>query len=147
MLEKFEIGDKYLLVAGALSIAFIAFIAGAFLACDLTGTYTDDDAATKDKIKQNVQSYMDLRMKKNKNRFASMIENNEKISEEQISLKARVGNINTSKYGSLYKTTVTISGTIPWGERLSPVMRRRTFYLTPDGEVLVQAPTNLDNTA
>lgn len=124
----------------------VSFGAGYLVNNGSTGAVTGD--ASTDEIHQAVQELMDQQVQQQRQQFTLMANQSENITVDDLSLSADVTDVSPSEFGSLYKATVTVTGTIPARTGgLQDLNQEQVFYLTPDARYLFQEPQDLEQPA
>ncbi|MFP3950737.1 MAG: hypothetical protein ACLFVP_01115 [Candidatus Bathyarchaeia archaeon] len=156
MLDNLEGHQFHGIIVGFVVVTVVAFFAGSVFGGDIANTFRNKDseapngdieigdAASKEEIKQNVQSFMDLQLEQQRQQLAMIVAQNENISEDDVSIDASVNNVLSSVFGSFYKVTVDITGTVPsqTGE-LRDLENELNLFISQDGRYLFQEPIDL----
>ncbi|MDY6778083.1 MAG: hypothetical protein SVU32_05415 [Candidatus Nanohaloarchaea archaeon] len=152
MLEALERREVYG-IAGVFVLGLaMAFVSGAVVSgsTGITGAITadtggsDSNAASKAEIRQKVQQLMDQRLQRQRQMLTSLANRSANISRSDLSINAQVTDVSESRFGSLYKVTVTVSGTVPSRTGgLRDMSQEQTLYISQDGRYLFQPPTDL----
>ncbi len=148
MFDKLEKRQFYGLIAGFVVVAVVAFGAGAALGGVLMGSSdpgSSGETASEEEISQKVQTMMDQQIQQQEQQLALLAQQSENISEEDLSIEASVQDVSSSQFSSLYKVTISVTGTVPsqTGE-LQPLDQEQVMYISKDGRYLFQQPTDLE---
>lgn len=139
--------EQYGLVGAAVLLAAIGFGAGTMTSGGAAPT--GNVAATggdTDQIQQSVQSFMDQQLQRQQQQLEMVANRSENLTMDDLSMDATVTNVEQSKFGGLYKVTVSISGTVPQrlGSGTRNVNQEQTLYMDSSGRYLFQEPTDLE---
>ncbi|MFO7966073.1 MAG: hypothetical protein R6U44_00545 [Archaeoglobaceae archaeon] len=109
------------------------------------GTSGDGETASEEEISQKVQTMVDQQMQQQEQELALLAQQNEDISEDDISIDASVQDVSSSQFDSLYEVSVAVTGNAPsqTGE-LEPINQEQEMYVTEDGRYVFQQPTDLE---
>ncbi|MDY6777836.1 MAG: hypothetical protein SVU32_04160 [Candidatus Nanohaloarchaea archaeon] len=143
MFDELTQKERYGLAGAAVLLLAVGFGAGVFTS---GGTPTGNVAASGDTatVRQAVQDFMNQQLQRQQQQLQQVATQSPNISADDLSMDATVSSVEPSQFGSLYKATVSVSGTVPSRRGgLRDVSQETTFYLTGDGRYLFQAPTDL----
>ncbi|MDY6788389.1 MAG: hypothetical protein SVV03_00330 [Candidatus Nanohaloarchaea archaeon] len=147
MFDKLEQQEIYGLVAVAVILVAAGFGAGTLTKTGkTTGKSVTTDTASKNQIRQKVQSLMDRQMQRQRQQLKTVANRSENLSIKDLSIGAEVSSVGPSRFGSLQRVNVTISGTVPrrLGSGTRDVRQTQTFYISSDGRYLFQQPRDLE---
>jgi len=157
MLDNLEGRQLHIIIVGLVAIAVVSFFAGSVFGGDLASTFRNDDteapkggigigdAVSKEEIKNNVQSFMDLQLEQQKQQLAMIASQNENISEEDVFIDASVNNVSSSGFSEFYQVSVGITGTVPSQTGgLRDLERQLKLFISLDGRYLFQEPIDLE---
>lgn len=157
MLDNLKKGQVYRLVIAVIAIAMIAFVAGSFVGGDLVGTSGGGNGSTgkgikiggkvsEAEIEENAQSFMNMQLTRSRQQLAMMVQRNENISENDVSIDANVTDVSSSEFDSLYRVNVEITGTVPSRTGgLRDIDQEQSLFISQDGRYVFQQPTDLEN--
>ncbi len=153
MFDKLEQKEVYGLIGGIVVILVLSFAAGALLGGDLFNSSSNDtqpedsvgEALSPEKIEQKVQEFMDLQLKQQRQQLEGAAQQLENVSKEDLSLDSTVEDVSSSKFGSLYKVTTVMTGTVPKRTGgLQDIDQEQVMYISQDGRYLFQQPQDLE---
>jgi hypothetical protein len=143
MFEGLEDKEKYGLALGFAIATVAAFSAGSIVSSP-TGAFASSNPVSSDTVKQDVQSFMDQQLERQRQQFSMMASQNPNITEDELSVDATVTDVSTSRFGSLQKATVSITGTVPARTGGTQSLdREQRLFVSEDGRYLFQEPTDL----
>ncbi|MDY6776955.1 MAG: hypothetical protein SVQ76_02505 [Candidatus Nanohaloarchaea archaeon] len=143
MFEGLEKKEQYGLVGAAIVLLAVGFGAGVSMS---GGSPTASIVASgdTDQIRQTVQSFMDKQMQRQKQKLAVLSQRSKNISASDLSIDAAVKSVEESKFDSLYRVTVTVTGTVPARTGgLQELNQEQVYYISADGRYLFQEPRDL----
>lgn len=157
MLDNLEGHQLHGIIVGLVAITVVSFFAGSVFGGDLANTFINEDneapeggieigdSISKEEIKQNVQSFMDLQLEQQRQQLAMIAAQNENISEDDVFIDASVNNVTSSAFSAFYQVNVGITGTVPsqTGE-LRDLERELKLFISQDGRYLFQEPIDLE---
>lgn len=148
VLDSLSQKERHSLVA-AFTVAITASLvvgyvgAGATMSSP-TGAFSGESTST-DEIRSTVQSMMDQQVQRQQQQLAMMAQQSENLSEDDLSMEAKVEEVNQSEFSSLYRVTASITGEVPSqqsGETKS-IDQEQVMYVSKDGRYLFREPTDL----
>lgn len=147
MLEDLSDREKYGL-AGALALSLVmAYSAGAIVSGNgITGAFTGGETVSEDEVEKTVNSLLSQQMEQQRQSFTQIANQSENISEEDLSIKSEVETVSQSKFDSLYKVEISMTGEVP--NQLSggtqSLDETQVMYISDDGRYMFQEPTDLE---
>jgi len=137
------------LVAAFVMVGLVSLGTG-YLGATVTDTEKPDvkvNSGSEDKVRQSVSSLIDQQIQDQRQQLDLVANTSENISRQDLSIQGSVENINASKFGSLYRAEVSITGTLPsqteeGGTR--ELDRTNIVYVSGDGRYVFQEPTDLE---
>jgi hypothetical protein len=147
MFDRLEDSEKYGLAAGFGLALVAAFFAGSVSAGGSpTGAFMGGNADSAD-VEQTVQSVMDRQLQRQRQQLSMVANQSANITEDDLSIDATVNEVSSSKFGSLQKATVSVTGTVPSRTGgLRSLEQEQVFYVSQNGRYLFQEPTDLQQT-
>lgn len=147
MTEALEKSQKYGLIAGLVIVGVVGFFAGSIYGSNGMPQKTlGKTQISESKIKEKLQPVLDAQMQRQRQQLLTIAAQSQNISKENLSIGAEIINVSSSEFGSLYKVTVSVSGTVPSQTGgLKEIDQEQALYITQDGKYLFPEPTNLDS--
>lgn len=131
-------------VAGVAVVAALVVGYGAGSMSSPTGAFTSDSAST-DEVRSLAESLVESQESSQQQRMALMANRSENLSEEDLSFNAEVDSVNRSRFGSLYRVDISVTGdTVSQLGQVRSVDQTQTLYISSDGRYLFQQPTDLE---
>lgn len=136
-------------IAAVFAVAVAAAFAAGYVGSDVLGSPTGaiSGDASADEIGDNVQQLMDQQMQTQEAQLATMAEQSEDISVDDLSMDATVSDVSASDIDGLVEVTVSISGQMPSQQNpgeLESVDQEQVVYVSADGQYLFPEPTPLN---
>lgn len=143
VLDSLSQKEKQKVTAGfavAVILALFVGYAGA------TYTSTGVSSASKSKVQKEVQSMMDAQTQKQRQQLQRIASSNSNYTSSDLSINAQVTGVEQSRFKSLYKVIVSVTGKVP--SRTKPgttrsLNQKQTLYISKDGRYLFRKPTDL----
>lgn len=133
-------------LTAAFAVAVFASLAAGYAGATTFSSPTGD-AASEDQIRSAVQEVMDQQIQRQQQQLALVAQQNENISEEDLSIEAEILDISQSEFSGLYQVTVSITGEAPSqqnpGETQS-IDEEQVLFISQDGRYLFREPTDLE---
>lgn len=150
MLGKLDRNEKAGLLAAFVVVIGVSVAAG-FYGADYIGTPTGQvgSEASGTEIKQEVQTIMEAQLASQEQQLMMMAQQNENISEDDLSISANVGEPSESEISGLLEVPVEVSGTVPAQDdsgEVEDMDEENILYVSSDGEYLFQEPTEIEET-
>lgn len=150
VLDSLSQKERQGLVA-AFAVAITASLAVGYIGATATvnsptGDFSEGTTST-DEIRSTVQSLMDQQVQSQQQQLALMAQQNENLSEDDVSMEANVEEVSQSDFPSLYRVTVSITGETPSQEQpgeTQSVDEQQVLLISKDGRYLFQEPTDLE---
>lgn len=139
-------------LAAAFAVAVVASLGAGYMGGSMsspTGAFAGEEVS-QDEIRSTAQSIMDQQVQQQQQQLALMAQQNENISQEDLSMEAEVQDVSESEFPSLNKVTVSISGEAPSQENpgeIESVDQEQVIYLSQDGRYMFGPPTDLERAA
>lgn len=142
MFEDLEQKEKYT-IAGAIFLVLVAGFGAGYTTSG--GSTSSGDAVSTEQIRNQVQGLVDQQIAAQRQQLRQVVNQSANLTMEDVSISGTVGTVERSQFGSLYKATVTFSGTVPRrvGSGTRSTSQEQTFYISSDGRYLFQPPTDL----
>lgn len=137
-------------LAAAFAIAVTASLAAGFIGGNTlsspTGAFTGD-TVPQSEIRSTAQTIADQQVQSQSQRLTMVAQQSDNYTEEDLSISSEVKEISESKFPSLYKVTLSLSGETPTrqanGDTRS-IDQEQEIYISKDGRYMFSQPTDLE---
>lgn len=129
-------------VAGAAVLAAVIVGYGAGSMSTPTGDLAS--GASQEDVRGIAESIAQQQEASQQQRMSLMANQSENISEEDLSFNAEVDSVNQSRFGSLYRVDIAVTGdTVSRLGQVESIDQTTTLYVSGDGRYVFQQPTDL----
>jgi hypothetical protein len=133
-------------VFGAAGIAVVAALVVGFGAGSMsspTGEFAASGSA--EEVRGIAETLVQQQESSQQQRIAMIANQSENLSEDDLSFNAEIDNVNQSRFGSLYRVDISVTGdTVSQLGQVQSIDQTQTLYISGDGRYLFQSPTDLE---
>lgn len=144
MLDELSDRTRYGLAAAfALSIV-ASFGAGAVLSG--SEAPVPGGESSENEIRQTAESITSQQVQRQRQQLQQVANQSENLSMEDLSIDSSVESVSRSRFDSLYRVNVSMTGEVPnrLGSGTRSLDQVQTLYISEDGRYLFQEPTDLE---
>lgn len=136
-------------LAAAFAVAVTASLAAGFIGGNTlsspTGAFTGE-TVPQSEIRSTAQTIADQQVQQQSQRLSMIAQQSDNYTEEDLSISSEVQDISESRFPSLYKVTLSLTGETPTqqaGGETRTVDQEQEIYISKDGRYMFGQPTDL----